>query len=73
MSLEKLKGKLQGKKTYVIALLAMIISVLAWKGGSITLFQTVQTVLIALLFITMKAGIVRVTIKLSDVLKKVGK
>lgn len=56
-TLAKLRGILIGKKTYVLALGAIIGTVVAWMNGQVTDIEAVQQIWAALVATTIRAGV----------------
>lgn len=48
---------LQGYKTYIIAAIAVLSAILAYKTGQADLFETINAVLLALGLGTLRAGV----------------
>jgi VIT1/CCC1 family predicted Fe2+/Mn2+ transporter len=55
--LESIRQKLQGKKTYLVAVAAVLGIVIAWISGEQASDEAVKGVIAALLAMTLRAGI----------------
>ena len=56
-TLKKLRGVLIGKKTYILALGAVIGIVIAWMNGQVTDIEAVQQIWAALVATTIRSGV----------------
>ena len=56
-TIAKLRGILIGKKTYVLALGAIIGTIVAWTQGQVTDIEAVQQIWAALVATTIRAGV----------------
>lgn len=55
--LREARAFLSGKKTYLIALGAIVAAVAAWAQGTLDNTQAVEAIVAALLALTMRAGV----------------
>lgn len=55
--IETIRAYLQGKKTYLIAAIAVLSALLAFASGTADLFETVNTILIALGLGSLRSGV----------------
>lgn len=61
--LTALREKLAGKKTYFVSASGLIAAVIAWIGGTMSDAEFIQTIIVALLGSTLKAGQARQEVK----------
>lgn len=55
--MDNVKGFLQGKKTYIVAVGAIISVIIGWVSGSLTDVEAVKAIVEALLAMTIRNGI----------------
>lgn len=58
--LSKLRGSLDGKKTYIVGIVAVLGVILAWLNNSMTDIEAVKAIIEALMGMTIRAGISKV-------------
>lgn len=54
--LQVLREKLAGRKTYLVSASGLIAAVIAWIGGTMSDAEFIQTIIVALIGTTLKAG-----------------
>lgn len=55
--IETIRAALQGKKTYIIAVLAIFSALLAFANGTASIFEVVNAILVATGLGTLRAGV----------------
>ena len=58
--LEKIKNAISGKKTYILGLVAIATTVVAWATGEVTDVQAITAIFVALQTMFVRAGIAKV-------------
>lgn len=54
--LETVRARLRGRKTYLVAAIAILSALLSWVNGDASLFDAVDTILLALGIGSLRAG-----------------
>tara|TARA_R100001086_G_scaffold180400_1_gene100161 strand:- start:1406 stop:1591 length:186 start_codon:yes stop_codon:yes gene_type:complete len=55
--MERIRIALQGYKTYMVAIIAVLTAILAWLTGEASLFEAIEAVLFATGLGTLRAGV----------------
>ena len=60
MNMETVRKTLQGWKTYIVGIIAILTAIVAWSGGEIEIGTLIQTVFGAIMGMTVRAGVQKV-------------